>query len=128
LAATISALMDDGRTCGGCGHPVRDPDSGRWAIPVDARQSMLANGVSSLAYRCACGCTFFEDQAYAVRVAEPAMRVGACRLCGRVVMLHETTDAPRAGDGKVVQIPGWGLVCTAHHGVVEFFVTMVGGA
>jgi len=114
-------------TCGICGIPVRDPDTGRWAIPADVGQSMLANGNTTLAYRCPCGATFWEDQAYAMRPADPAMRVGACRICGRAVRLGDTTDAPQVGDGRVVQIPGWGLACTAHRGVVDFYAT-IGGA
>lgn len=113
-------------TCGNCGGAIRDPDTGRWAIPADVGQSMLANGNTTLAYRCSCGAIYWEDQAYAVRPADPAMRVGACRICGRVVRLGETTDAPQVGDGKVVQISGWGLACTEHHGVVAFYATIDG--
>lgn len=119
-------MSDPTHTCVACGHPVRDPDTGRWAIPVDVGQSMLANGNTTLAYRCPCGVTFWEDQAYAVRPADPAMRVGACRICGRAVYLRDTTDAPMVDDGKVVQVPGWGLACTEHHGVVAFYATIDG--
>jgi hypothetical protein len=53
--------------------------------------------------------------------------VGTCRVCQRAVMSSELTTEPQAGDAKVVQIPGWGLACTAHRGVVEFFATTVAG-
>jgi hypothetical protein len=98
--------------------------TGRWAIPVDGWQSILDNERTVLAYRCPCGCMYWEGRQMELTREDAAMKVGICRVCRRPVTLGEVTVLPQAGDGKVVQIPGWGLACTAHHGVPEFFATI----
>lgn len=103
---------------------MRDPVTGQWAIPVDVGHSVLANGGAMLAYRCPCGCTFWEGRQMELTKEDAAMKVGICRVCRRPVTLGEITMLPQVGDGKVVQIPGWGLACTEHHGVAEFFATI----
>lgn len=105
--------------CKSCSNIIWDEGTGQWRIPLDGAHTRIADGKCEVAFRCGCGAWYTEThECVEPRIDHP---VGDCKVCGRRVTLRMMTRTPVENDGRAIQVPGFGVVCTGHAGVVAFY-------